>query len=372
MTTSDEELVAEARAWLSGAYGGAIQADLITRLADRLSTLSRPGLDREEVRLRVGNAAIGFRDAVATLDKVKAIDDATDTILAALTTGGERISGGEKMMLLQELHLNDFVFVRLSYLGRKILREDHERLRRRVPQVGDFKLPKEDDAGYSRFQLWDLMQIFGPHISLGRTPPFDSAIRLEQPIAKDGERTSGGEISSSLDHDPAAGVALERLTAFLSRLNVAAGHPKDDDPAGNDADLGQRIIKLRHDLRMVLSSAKPADRERSRDDIAVHHGTTCPICCSSYPEPHKGWCQFNGWGWGTPITETSGRQEQPAASSGLSDSGREGGARAEDVAPADPAFDAWVRHQMKAYTAATDDAAIDDFIYREFTRMERT
>lgn len=79
---------------------------------------------------------------------------------------------------LEEFNINDYVSVKLNDAGREILRQDHEAFRRMVPNTRAFVPPEEDEDGFSRFQLWDLMHKFGPHISLGRIPPFETTIRF--------------------------------------------------------------------------------------------------------------------------------------------------------------------------------------------------
>lgn len=49
---------------------------------------------------------------------------------------------------------------------------------------------------------------------------------------------------------------LDGLEHFYTRLVVTAGHPEDNEPDGNDADLGQRAIALRHDLKAILAELR--------------------------------------------------------------------------------------------------------------------
>lgn len=78
----------------------------------------------------------------------------------------------------REFNVNDFVMVRLTDMGREILRKQHEELLRRVPKLGEFNAPKEDADGWSRWQMWNLMETFGPHVSLGMHVPFETTIRI--------------------------------------------------------------------------------------------------------------------------------------------------------------------------------------------------
>ena len=73
---------------------------------------------------------------------------------------------------MKKLNMNSIVRVRLNDLGKEIYyhRYDdcNEWLKSRgAPQIGcDF--PDVDEGGFSEFQLWDFMSIFGPHIGMGK------------------------------------------------------------------------------------------------------------------------------------------------------------------------------------------------------------
>ena len=84
-------------------------------------------------------------------------------------------------MPIVKLNMNDYVKVRLTDRGRELMQKDHEEFLASIPlraqqAIGPFKPPVADDDGYSRFQIWHLMQLFGPHISLGCVMPFDPEI----------------------------------------------------------------------------------------------------------------------------------------------------------------------------------------------------
>lgn len=88
-----------------------------------------------------------------------------------------------------KLSLNDIVYVKLTQKGHDIHRQQHEDLvdtiRRRSGTEPDLKyLPvDEDEQGLSKWQLWDLMQTFGPHIGAGIDAPIEINIffKLEFP-----------------------------------------------------------------------------------------------------------------------------------------------------------------------------------------------
>ncbi len=78
-------------------------------------------------------------------------------------------------------NFNEYVRVQLTDHGKALHRKRWDDLFT-AKQREKFKLtyspPTEDADGWSSFQLWELMQIFGPHISLGYTMPFASTIQI--------------------------------------------------------------------------------------------------------------------------------------------------------------------------------------------------
>lgn len=82
-----------------------------------------------------------------------------------------------------EINLNDEVWVKLTEEGHDIHYEQHRELRRSMKMPLPYNAPKEDAEGWSKWQLWHLMEVFGPHIRLGSKPPIHTVIRLS-PNAK--------------------------------------------------------------------------------------------------------------------------------------------------------------------------------------------
>lgn len=62
------------------------------------------------------------------------------------------------------MNINDIVKVQLTDLGRKVIAQKK------------LTIPKEDEQGWSEWQLWYLMQMFEGHIGLGKTLPFEAEI----------------------------------------------------------------------------------------------------------------------------------------------------------------------------------------------------
>ena len=78
-------------------------------------------------------------------------------------------------------NLNESVRVRLTDHGKRLYRQDWERKFKPYVAQGlqvTYHPPKEDAEGWSEWQLWHLMQEFGPHLHLGCNPPFDLTIQF--------------------------------------------------------------------------------------------------------------------------------------------------------------------------------------------------
>jgi hypothetical protein len=79
-------------------------------------------------------------------------------------------------------NVNEYVLVRLTEHGREIIRKDDAKWGELYPSLrGRSTLPKEDADGWSKWQLWHLMQTFGPHVANGVQNPFETTIRLPAP-----------------------------------------------------------------------------------------------------------------------------------------------------------------------------------------------
>ena len=75
-----------------------------------------------------------------------------------------------------KININDYVKVRLKEQGFCIHRQHYDNIWfGRIPPY-PYKPPMVDKDGYSKFPLWELMQLFGEHLSLGMEVPFDTEI----------------------------------------------------------------------------------------------------------------------------------------------------------------------------------------------------
>jgi len=76
-----------------------------------------------------------------------------------------------------QFNINDHVRVKLTDLGRQILIKNHIEL---FGSQDKYKAPEEDAEGWSRWQLWELMQELGNSCYNGCNVPFETTIILEK------------------------------------------------------------------------------------------------------------------------------------------------------------------------------------------------
>lgn len=82
-----------------------------------------------------------------------------------------------------KFNVNDYVHIKLTPLGKKVYlghyneyRElSYQPLMKRMP-----KYTKSEKKGYHKFQLWEIMQIFGEIIYNGCKMPFKTEIILQK------------------------------------------------------------------------------------------------------------------------------------------------------------------------------------------------
>jgi len=72
-------------------------------------------------------------------------------------------------------NINSYVSVKLTDHGRALLKKYHDELK--LPK--DIKLkPIAEVDGWSKWQLWELMSIFGPSVYLAAEMPFNAVIKI--------------------------------------------------------------------------------------------------------------------------------------------------------------------------------------------------
>lgn len=78
-------------------------------------------------------------------------------------------------------NINEVVLVKLTEFGKQKLREQDEQFEREHRIKVSSSIPEEDSEGWSRWQLWDLMNRLGKYNYMGCKPPFDLTIQFEVP-----------------------------------------------------------------------------------------------------------------------------------------------------------------------------------------------
>ena len=85
---------------------------------------------------------------------------------------------------MKSLNINDTIKVKLNKVGLAIYADRAKEINKKFEE-SNIKYrcpvsPKTDVDGFVKFQLWDLMKLYGKHLELSLTPPFkDNRIYFE-------------------------------------------------------------------------------------------------------------------------------------------------------------------------------------------------
>ena len=87
---------------------------------------------------------------------------------------------------MKEFNINDNVNVKLTDFGIAILRQNHENLSINNQKMEEFEI-QVDENGYTKFQLVDLMKIFGQYFSVdqNKPTPFETTIMISEQNLKE-------------------------------------------------------------------------------------------------------------------------------------------------------------------------------------------
>ncbi len=77
-------------------------------------------------------------------------------------------------------NINDSVYVKLTEFGFKFHMRHYARILPQDVFEKMYRSPKVDEQGFSKFQLWDLMNIFGENCSMACEQPFSTEIEFEK------------------------------------------------------------------------------------------------------------------------------------------------------------------------------------------------
>ena len=99
---------------------------------------------------------------------------------------------GEKGKTMNEvrINLNEFIDVRLTDMGKDIYFHQFDELNRMCGKaICQPTFPKENADGYTSFQLWHFMELYGEHIGMTKPNVIEP---LEIVYKMDGERKANG------------------------------------------------------------------------------------------------------------------------------------------------------------------------------------
>ena len=82
-------------------------------------------------------------------------------------------------MTFKRTNISSYVEVKLTEHGKRVLEDRHKKFWANTGLCPSYCHPAEDIDGYSRWQLWVLMQDFGPHIGLAKEPMFECDVFVD-------------------------------------------------------------------------------------------------------------------------------------------------------------------------------------------------
>jgi len=77
-----------------------------------------------------------------------------------------------------QFNVNDTVHIKLTDVGKQILKDRYDEDIKQYPHQSPFRPIDEDSNGFSRWQLWQVMQAFGEHIYSQCDLPFEIVIKI--------------------------------------------------------------------------------------------------------------------------------------------------------------------------------------------------
>jgi len=83
---------------------------------------------------------------------------------------------------MKSFNINNIVKVKLTEYGKKMLERDHNEFwgSRGILRDHPYTPHQEDENGYVKFQLWNLMEKLGKYCGLGCEMPFDTVILIDE------------------------------------------------------------------------------------------------------------------------------------------------------------------------------------------------
>lgn len=115
--------------------------------------------------------------------------------------------------VVASVNVNDSVWVKLTDEGRAHHQRHYET---RYPML-KYRAPDESADGWSKWQIWSLMQEFGEAIYMGGPVPFETTIRFASPEPASNEAPGRGGVDEEMLG------ALEGLIRYADAVRMTAG-----------------------------------------------------------------------------------------------------------------------------------------------------
>ena len=89
-----------------------------------------------------------------------------------------------------DLNVNEKVKIKMTDYGRSVLAIDHVSFWSKRKQFVSYVPPKEDEDGWSTWQIWSLMNAFGKYMYPGAPLCFETIMKLDKSNEPTQQRTS--------------------------------------------------------------------------------------------------------------------------------------------------------------------------------------
>lgn len=125
---------------------------------------------------------VGCKSCSATVE-VEEWNGVEDTEENAIVAWNKRTEM-ERPMDFIKVNINDIVKVKLTEDGLDVMRKRREETNNMLRTFGGTEMPEyqPDEEGYSSFQMWALMDIFGGYMTVGTKLMFETEILVPHPL----------------------------------------------------------------------------------------------------------------------------------------------------------------------------------------------
>lgn len=156
---------------------------LLKSITERAASIHHCG-NRQPCRTCENQLRLIVQDADALAD--------SSTFADGYSAGGEQMRRDMEQAQAgwQPFNVNDVVRVKLNDHGRAIAKARTDSLSAFIVARGgqpfEHRSKPEDADGWSEWQAWELMQVFGEHVGMGMDMPFETTIEVKLPAPPQG------------------------------------------------------------------------------------------------------------------------------------------------------------------------------------------